>query len=163
LQALGGVAPVLGTAAADRVGELTLAAATVVAIAALFVTLPALTRKKATRTRLTPALVIATGGAGITFVAYVAFQLRCSDLGCGLEPGDAIDGVYPWWRVEASWQWGAQLALASVGLMAGALALALAARQRRAARRVLRLARIAYFVWVLLAFVVPAAWELFVI
>lgn len=153
----------LAAAVADRIGELALAAATVVAVAALVVTLPALMRSRASRMRLTAPLVIATGGAGITFVSYLAFQLRCTRSGCGVEPGDAVRGIDPWWRLEDSWQWGAQLALASVGLTAGAVALALAARQRRRAPRALLVARVVYVAWALLAFILPAAWELLAI
>ena len=47
--------------------------------------------------------------------------------------------------------------------MFGAVALALAARQRGAARRVLLIARVIYAVWALVAFLLPAAWELLVI
>ena len=66
----------------DKPAEIALAAATVIAIAALATGLPALLRdRRAGRSRITSALVILTGGGAITFVAYVAFQLRCGNSG----------------------------------------------------------------------------------
>jgi hypothetical protein len=141
----------------------TLAATTVVAVALLAVTLPVLVRRARGRAGLTPALVIATGGAAITFVAYLAFAVRCRQAGCHFRRGDTVAGIAPWWRIKESWQWGAQLALASVGLLIASAALALAVREKRAARPVVTLARLAYGVWAVVVFVIPAAWEIFVI
>ena len=140
-----------------------LAAATVAAVVLLALTLPVLLRRAQGRAGLTPALVILTGGAAITFVAYLAFAVRCTHAGCHFDPGDRVAGIYPWWRVHDAWQWGAQLALASLGLVIASLALALAVREKRAARPAVTLARVAYGVWALVAFVIPAAWELLVI
>jgi hypothetical protein len=159
--ALRAVAAAAGVA--DRVGEVALAVATVVALVALAFTLPALARRRGGRAGLTAALVIATGGAGIAFVSYLAFDVRCTQAGCGLRPGYAVAGFEPWWRVHDAWQWGAQLTLASAGLMTGALALLLAVRDRPAAARALLLARVAYFSWAIGVFLVPALWELIVI
>lgn len=154
---------VLAATAADRVGEISLAAATVVAVAALAVTLPAIARRRRGRHGLTGALVIATGGAGIAFVSYVAFDVRCSHAGCGIDRRYRLAGLDPWWRIHDAWQWGAQLGLASAGLMLGAIALALAVRERRMAKPALTLARIAYFSWAIIVFLIPAVWELLVI
>ena len=151
------------SATADRIGETALAVATVVAVIAIAVALPALAKRRHSRASLTGALVIATGGAGIAFVSYLAFDVRCTQAGCGLRDGYELAGLEPWWRVYDAWQWGAQLGLASAGLMLGAVALALAVRERPAARRMLTLARVAYFSWAILAFLVPALWELLVI
>lgn len=155
--------PLAASSAADRVGEITLAAATVAAVILLAVTLPALVRRAKRGAGLTSALVIVTGGAAITFVAYLAFAVRCAEAACRVGPADDVAGIAPWWRDNSSWQWGAQLALASVSLVVACAALALAARERRSAGRVQTLARVAYVVWVLGVFVVPAAWEIFVI
>ena len=152
-----------GPPAIDRVGEIALAVATVMAVVAVGVTLPALPRRARGRTGLTPALVIVTGGAAITFVAYLAFTIRCEQSGCGVSAGDALAGIDPWWRDGRSWEWGAQLLLASVALVTSSLALALAARELRGARPALLLARLAYFTWVVLVFALPLVWELFVI
>ncbi len=148
---------------ADRVGEIALAVATVVAVAAVGVALRGVTRGKSGRAAVTPSLVIVTGAAAITFVAYLAFQIRCGETACVIGPGDDVAGVDPWWRIDGAWQWGAQLALASVGLLVSSLALAAAARESRAARPLLFGARAAYFLWAVLVFAVPLVWEVFVI
>jgi hypothetical protein len=147
----------------DRVGEAAVAAATVFAAVAVVYTLPALVNRPRGRSGLTPALVIITGGAAITFVAWLAFTVRCSQSGCHIHPGDSIGGLEPWWRRKHSWQWGGQLALASLGLVTAAIALALAARERPGARKALLAARAFYATWAVVAFLVPAAWEIFVI
>lgn len=149
--------------AIDRIGEIAVAAATVFAALAVGLTLPTLIRRTRGRSKLTPALVIITGGAAITFVAWLAFTIRCSQSGCHVPKGSDVLGLEPWWRRKASWQWGGQLALASVGLVAAALALALAAREKRSARPALFVARLSYVAWAAVAFVIPALWELLVI
>jgi cytochrome c biogenesis factor len=148
----------------DRVGEIALAAATVVAVVLVAATLPAVMRRSdRSRRRITPALVIVTGGAAVTFVAYLAFAVRCTQSGCNVRPGDSFAGVQPWWRIKGSWQWGAQLALASAGFAIASVALAMAAGERRRAGRAVNVARVVYGLWALLVFVIPAAWEIFVI
>jgi cytochrome c biogenesis factor len=148
----------------DRVGEAALAAATIVAVALVATTLPAVFRRSGgPRGTLTPALVIVTGGAALTFVAYLAFAVRCTQSGCNVRQDHAVGGVLPWWRIKGSWQWGAQLTLASVGFALAALALAMAARERRRAGRAVNVARLAFGLWALLVFVIPAAWEIFAI
>lgn len=149
--------------AADRVGEIALAVATVVAVAAVAAALSGITRRDAGRAGVTPALVIVTGAAAITFVAYLAFQIRCGEAGCVIRPGDKVAGIAPWWRIDRAWQWGGQLTLASAGLVISSLALASAARESRAARLLLNAARSAYFLWAVLVFAVPMLWEIFVI
>ena len=80
--------------------EVVLAAATVLAVAAVAVALPAVLRapaERAVRTRLTPALVILTGGAVISFAAYLAFSSRCGhrcERGAGTRHllGKGLDG-----------------------------------------------------------------------
>jgi hypothetical protein len=148
---------------ADRVGEIALAVATVVAVAAVVAALGGITRRNARRAGVTPALVIVTCAAAITFVAYLAFQIRCGETGCVIGPGDEVAGVSPWWRIDRAWQWGGQLTLASAGLVISSLALAAAARESPAARPLLIAARSAYFVWAVLVFAVPMLWEIFVI
>jgi hypothetical protein len=71
--------------------------------------------------------------------------------------------VLPWWRIKGSWQWGAQLTLASLGFALAALALAMAARERRRAGRAVNAARLAFGLWILLVFAIPALWEIFAI
>ena len=116
----------------------------------------------AARGRLTPALVIVTGGAAITFVSYLAYVLRCRGSGCH-ETGWAFGFINTWWRQDDTWQWGAQLALASVGLVAGSIALALSARGRtETARPPLFAARLAYMTWAVVVFLPAAAYEVFV-
>jgi hypothetical protein len=148
----------------DRVGEVALAAATVIAVILVAATLPAVLRRS-TRSRraITPALVIVTGGAAITFVAYLAFAVRCTQSGCNVRPDYAVAGIAPWWRIKGSWQWGAQLALASVGFALASVALAMAARERRRAGRAVNAARLTYALWAVLVFLIPAVWEIFVI
>ena len=147
----------------DRVGEIMVAAGTLIAVVAVGAALPALMRRTGGRSGLTPALVILTGGAAITFVAWLAFTIRCSQSGCHVKPSYTVFGLEPWWRRKHSWQWGAQLTLASVGLVVASLSLALAARERPGARATLFAARFVYAAWALVAFVLPAAWEVFVI
>ena len=153
----------LVASAIDRVGEVAVAAATVFAAVAVIYTLPALVNRTRGRAGLTPALVIITGGAAITFVAWLAFTVRCTQSGCNVHPGDTFAGLEPWWRRKHSWQWGAQLALASAGLVTASIALALAARDRPNARKALISARAFYAAWAAVAFVIPAAWEIFII
>jgi hypothetical protein len=142
-----------------------MAVATVVAVVLMAVTLPALLRRRRVvgRAGVTPALVILTGAAAITFVAYLAFIFRCHESGCRIRADDTVAGFYPWWRNDDSWQWGGQLALAGVALVLASAALALAVRERRGARPGVTLARVAVAAWVLIAFLVPAAWEAFAI
>ena len=67
-----------------------------------------------------------------------------------------------WWRRDTAWEWGAQLALASLGLVAASIALAFTASGRfRRARRPLLAARLAYVAWAVLVFLPAAAYELF--
>src|SRR3954447_16265715 len=114
------------------------------------------------RARLTPALVIVTGGAAVTFVSYIAYVLRCRGGGCH-DTGWAFGLVRTWWRQETAWEGGAQLTLASVGLGAASIALALSARgSEESARPPLIAARIAYLAWAVLVFVPAAAYEVFV-
>src|SRR5205814_8749063 len=109
--------------------EVVLAAATVLAVAAVAVALPAVLRappERAARTRLTPALVILTGGAVISFAAYLAFSSRCGHR-CERGAGSGFAGLHDWWRTRHSWQWNAQLTIAATALAAGTLAFALRA------------------------------------
>jgi len=148
----------------DRIGEVVMAAATVAAVALLALTLPALIRLgRGGRRAVTPALVILTGAAAITFVSYLAFFVRCAEAGCVIESDDTVAGLYPWWRADDSWQWGAQLALAGVALVLSSVALFLAVRGRRSARRAVALARVTVFIWALVAFFLPALWEIVLI
>jgi hypothetical protein len=113
-----------------------------------------------TRPRVLAPLAMTTGGAVITFVAYIAFEGRCG-LDCIDRGGPQLAGRDVWWRVEEAWQWSAQLAIASVGLAAAAIALVCAARGwQRAAGTPLWVARIAYAVWALAALIVPLGLEL---
>jgi hypothetical protein len=155
----------LASRTTDRIGEVTLAVATVLAVVLLAVTLPALLRRGpgGRRGGVTSALVIVTGGAAVTFVAWLAFAVRCTQYGCDARPGETVAGLPTWWHARHTWEWGTQLALAAVGLAVGSAALALAARERRAARRVVNLARLAYALWVIGVFAMPAVWELFLI
>jgi hypothetical protein len=139
------------------------AVATIVAVVLMAVTIPVIVRRARGRARLTPALVILTGAAAITFAAYLAFLIRCAEAGCRFDAGDTVAGLEPWWRRNSSWQWGGQLALAGVGLLLASIALTLAARERRATGRAVTLARVAVFLWAAIVFVIPAAWEIFVI
>ena len=158
-----GSAVLLGAHVMDRVGEGSVAFATVVAVVLLALTLPPLIRRNRGRAGVTSALVILTGAAAITFVAYLAFLVRCGEAGCRFDADDTVAGMAPWWRSNASWQWGAQLALAGAGLLLSSIAFALAARERKASRRALLVARIAVGLWALVVFLIPGAWEVLVI
>ena len=130
---MSGLAPAVGRAL-DRPAEIGLAVATVVAVLAVLATLVPLLRTaepRAARSRLTPALTILTGGAAITFTAYLAFTLRCGGAGCRPGGGDGVAGLHHWWRAHDSWQWSAQLLVASAGLAVAAVALWLSARASR--------------------------------
>jgi hypothetical protein len=107
--------------------------------------------------------VILTGAAAITFVSYLGFFVRCAEAGCEFAPDYTVAGLHPWWRVNEAWQWGAQLALAGVALVLASLALFLAVRRRRSAKRAVAVARLAVFVWVVVAFLIPAFWEIVLI
>lgn len=141
--------------------EIALAAATVLAVAAVLTGLPRLLREGRTRdarSRLTPALLILTGGAAVTFAAYLAFKLRCDRIGCRHRTGHGFAELEQWWRGRSSWQWSGQLALASVALAAAAAAFWLSATRRRGARPAVWSARLLYVAWVLLVFVLPLAY-----
>ena len=147
----------------DHPGEIALAAATIVALAAVVAGLPPLLRPaeaEGGRGRVTPALVMLTGGAAITFTAYLAFELRCGTTGCRRGAGGGFAGLHRWWRTESSWEWGAQLLVASLGLAAAALAFWLSARGSRRARWPLWSARVLYAAWAIFVFLVPGAYEL---
>ena len=149
---------VLATAA----GEVVLAMATVLAVAAVAAALPAVLRApadRAARTRLTPTLVILTGGAVISFAAYLAFTSRCGHR-CERGAGAGFAGLHDWWRTRHSWQWNAQLEIAGAALAAGALAFALAAYGRRLARLPLWIARLLLAAWAIVCFAMPAVYEL---
>jgi hypothetical protein len=156
-----------GPVLADRVGEVALGLAMAIAIVCIAATLVPLARgdgpdQTRGRARMTPALVILTGGAAITFVSYLAFVLRCRGDACGGSEWD-LGVLRTWWRLDSAWEWGAQLALASAGLLTASVALALTASGRfRRARRPLLAARLAYGVWALLVFLPAAAYEVFV-
>ena len=142
--------------------RIVLAAAIVVGVIAMAAALAALMRapRQNARARLTPALVILTGGAAITFAAYLAFQIRCTGTGCRAGAGSGPFELDRWWHSESTWEWGAQLLVASVGLIASSLAFWLSARANRWARPPLWAARLLYFTWAVFVFVVPAAYEL---
>jgi|SRR5436305_2512180 len=148
----------------DHPGEIAVAAATIVALIGIIASLPPLLADQqgtAARSRLTPALVMLTGGAAITFAAYLAFQIRCSGgAGCKNGAGGGFAELDRWWRSETTWEWGAQLLLASLGLMAASLAFWLSARASRYARPPLWAARILYIAWAVFVFAVPAAYEI---
>ena len=156
-----------GPVVADRAGEIALGLAMAVALVCIAATLVPLARGAGRdephgRARMTPALVILTGGAAITFVSYLAYVLRCRSEGCEAA-GWAFGFINTWWRRETAWEWGAQLALASIGLVAASIALALSARGRfKRARPPLIAARLAYAAWALVVFLPAAAYELFV-
>ena len=142
--------------------EIVLAAATVLAVVAVAVALPALLRapaERAARTRLTPALVILTGGAVISFAAYLAFSSRCGHR-CEQGAGSGFAGLHDWWRTRHSWQWNAQLTIAATALAAGALAFALAAYGSRFTRLPLWIARLLLATWAIVCFAMPAIYEL---
>jgi hypothetical protein len=152
---------------ADRAGEVALGLAMTVALVCIAATLVPLARgagrdEPRGRARMTPALVVLTGGAAITFVSYLAYELRCRSEGCQ-DPGWAFGFLRTWWRRDAAWEWGAQLSLASVGLVAASIALALSASGRfKNARPPLIAARLAYGAWALVVFLPAAAYEVFV-
>ena len=157
-----------GPVAADRAGEIALGIAMAVALVCIAVAVVPLARgegggeEPGGRARMTPALVILTGGAAITFVSYLAYVLRCQGHGC-TDPGWAFGFIRTWWRRETAWEWGAQLALASIGLVAASIALALSASGRiKRARPPLIAARLAYLAWAVLVFAPAAAYEVFV-
>jgi len=156
-----------GPVVADRAGEVALGLAMAVALVCIAATLVPLARGEGRdeprgRARMTPALVVLTGGAAITFVSYLAYVLRCRSEGCH-DPGWAFGFLRAWWRRDTAWEWGAQLALASVGLVAASIALALSASGRfKRARPPLITARLAYGAWALVVFLPAAAYELFV-
>jgi hypothetical protein len=156
-----------GPVVADRAGEVALGLAIAVALVCIAATLVPLARGAGSseprgRARMTPALVILTGGAAITFVSYLAYVLRCRGQAC--TGADSAFGILrTWWRRDASWEWGVQLALASIGLATASVALALSAAGRfRRARRPLLAARVAYGAWALLVFLPAAIYEVFV-
>jgi hypothetical protein len=101
-----------------------------------------------------------TGGAVITFIAYIAFNGRCGSE-CIDHGGPQLAGHDVWWRIDQAWQWSAQLGVASLGLAGAALALLCTARGwSRAAGAPLWLARIAFAVWGLAALILPISLEL---
>ena len=108
------------------------------------------------RPRLAGPLVTITGGAVFTFVAYLAYEGRCREW-CGTQ---AAPGQPVWWRIEEAWQWAAQLAVASVGLAAAALALFLAARGMRGVRPTLRASQVVFAAWLVVALAIPLGVEL---
>jgi len=118
-------------------------------------------RRDGARIRLLPSLALLTGGAAIAFAAWVAFDGRCGH-SCDRHPQyeTGLAGFYRWWHRGDSWQWSAQLTVAAIGLALAAAAFALAARGHPRARAALWTARVVYVVWVVLVFVVPAAYEL---
>jgi hypothetical protein len=149
----------------DRIGEALLGGAMAMALCAvvmtLFATAPAFrpggrgAAATIPRPRLAGPLVTITGGSVIAFVSYLAYQGRCRDW-CGTEAA----GRAVWWRAEDAWQWAGQLALSSVGLGAAALALVLSARGMRGVRPAVRLARLAFGFWVVVALAIPLGIEL---
>jgi uncharacterized membrane protein len=145
----------------DRPAEVLLAATTIFAVIAVATGLPPLLRdREAGRSRVTAALVVLTGGAGITFVSYLGFALRCGDSGCEAGSGTGFGEFDRWWRDESTWQWGGQLMLAALALGAAALAFLLSARAHRRRRVPLVVAWVLYGLWALLVFAAPAAYEL---
>ncbi|MEA2397848.1 MAG: hypothetical protein QOK25_1404 [Thermoleophilaceae bacterium] len=148
--------------ALDRPAEIALAAATVIAVVAVAAALARLLRtaeSRSARSRLTPALAILTGGAAITFTAYLAYSLRCGGAGCRPGGGDGVAGFHHWWRAHDSWQWSGQLLVASVGLAIAAIALWLGARDSRRRRLPLWIARLLYTAWAAIVFL-PVLYEL---
>ena len=147
----------------DRPGEIAVAAATILALVAVLAAFAPILRARergTVRSRLTPTLVILTGGAAITFAAYLAFQLRCGHSGCKKGAGGGFAGLDRWWRSASSWQWGAQLLVASLGLVAAAVAFWLSAHGSKRVRPPLWAARLLYLGWATLVFLMPAAYEL---
>ena len=86
----------LAVTTVELAAEVLLAAATVVAAAAVLATVPSIVRRPgagrpaARRKHLTPALVILTGGAAVTFVAWLAFDLRCGGACTGALEGPLV-------------------------------------------------------------------------
>ncbi|HEX8065428.1 MAG TPA: hypothetical protein VF520_02745 [Thermoleophilaceae bacterium] len=163
----GGRALALGTPAVverflDRPAEIALAVASIVAVIAVAAGLPPLLREaqRSARARLTPALVVLTGGAAITFVSYLGFALRCGDAGCEDGGGEGPAELDRWWRHESTWQWGAQMLVAAAALVAASLAFVLSARGSRRRRGPLVVAWALYGAWAIAVFLVPAAYEL---
>jgi hypothetical protein len=137
----------------DGPAETVLAAATIVAVAGMGAGLLALLRapeRRAVRSGLTPALVMLTGGAAITFAAWLGYAIRCGGGTCHPGAGGGFLGLDRWWLQHDSWQWGTELLLAALGLAAAAVAFWLAARRSRRARPALWLARLVYLSWFLL-------------
>jgi hypothetical protein len=152
----------------DHIGPALLGAAMVLGVGAIAATL--LSAAPAVRTggdwgtrtkpRLFPPLAMTTGGAVITFIAYIAFNGRCGSE-CIDNGGPQLAGRDVWWRVDQAWQWSAQLGLASLGLAAAALALLFTARGwNRMVGMPLWVARIAYCVWAIVALLLPVGLEL---
>ena len=156
-----------GPVVADRAGEIALGLAMAVALVCIAATLVPLARGRGRdeprgRAKMTPALVILTGGAAITFVSYLAYVLRCRSQGCH-DAGWAFGFLRTWWRRETAWEWGIQLALTSIGLVAASVALALSATGRfKRAKAPLIAARLAYAAWAVVVFLPAAAYEVFV-
>lgn len=156
----GGADPVV-----DQIGEAFLGGAMAMAVGAvvmtLFATAPAFrpggrgAAATIPRPRLAGPLVTITGGSVIAFVSYLAYQGRCREW-CGTEPA----GRAVWWRVEDAWQWAGQLSLASVGLGAAALALVLSARGMRGVGPAVKLARVAFAIWMVVALAIPLGIEI---
>lgn len=142
-------------AAGEHLAEVASAVATVLAVAALCWALVTLVRRPRPR-RLVPTLVVVSAGSVLTFVAYIAFALRCPVDGCHTPHRRSLAHIDPWSSSMKPWQWSTELALASAGLAIGALALALAARGWRGARPALWSASGLYAAWVAIAIVVPA-------
>jgi hypothetical protein len=140
-----------------------LAAGTLVALALVVVSLATLLRStetsRAARSRVTPALAILTGGAAVTFAAYVAYRVRCRGIACETRLADGLLGFHHWWRVHDAWQWAGQLMLAALALVVAAAALLLAARDSRRRRTPLRLARLLYGAWAVAVFL-PVLYQL---
>lgn len=109
------------------------------------------------RPRLTPALLILTGGAAVTLASYLVFKLGCDRLGCHRREGHGFAKLDDWWHGRHSWEWAGQVTIAAAALTAAALAFWLSAGARRGARHALWSARLLYAAWVVLVFVVPVA------
>jgi hypothetical protein len=149
----------------DQLGEGLLGGAIAMAVCAvvmtLFATAPAFrpggrgAAAVVSKPRLAAPLMTLTGGAVITFVAYLAYDGRCRGW-CGPDPA----GREVWWRIHDAWQWAAQLAVASIGLGAAALALVLAARGMRGVRPNVRVAQAAFACWIVAALVIPLGMEI---
>ena len=151
--------------AIDRLGEALLGGAMAMAVCAvgmtLFAAAPAFrpggsgAAAAIPRPRLAAPLVTITGGAVIAFIAYLGHEGRCREW-CGTDSA----GRAVWWRAEEAWQWAGQLALASIGLWAAALALVLAARGMRGVRPAVRVAQVAFAVWIVAALAIPLTVEI---